>query len=71
MIFTKIAWLIGLALVATMTWLAFDGLTIVVPFLVTGFVLLLLVGGGNMIGGRSAPGRAHRTDGGSGGQGSG
>ena len=55
MIFTRIAWLAGLVLLALLCWLAIRGLTIVVPFLVTAFVLLVLVGGGNLLGGRSSP----------------
>ena len=61
MIFTRLAWLFGLLLLAFLCWLAIRGITIVVPFLVTAFVLVLLIGGGNVISGRSSssggPGR--------------
>ena len=61
MIFTRLAWLFGLLFFAALCWLAIRGLTIVVPFLVTGLVLILLVGGGNALSGRSSPpsGRGH------------
>ena len=55
MIFTRLAWLLGLALVAFVCWLAIRGLTIMVPLLVTALVLVLLIGGGAMIGGRPSP----------------
>ena len=59
MIFTKIAWVLGLMLLATMCWLAAMGFTPVVPFLVTAFALFALIGGGNLIGGRSSPYGGH------------
>jgi len=52
-IFTKIAWLGGLVVLALLCWLAVRGLTMVVPFLVTGVVLVVLIGGGNLIHGRT------------------
>lgn len=63
MIFTKIAWVFGLLVVATMCWLAIRGLSIVVPFLVTGLVLVVLVGGGNLLNGRSSPYGRDRSSG--------
>jgi len=67
MIFTRIAWVAGLLLLATMCWLAIQGLSTVVPLLVTGFVLVLLIGGGNFINGRSSPsGNGGRPPGGHG-----
>jgi hypothetical protein len=54
-IFTRIAWVAGLLLVVALCWLAIRGLTTVVPFLVTGLVLVILIGGGNVIHGRGAP----------------
>jgi hypothetical protein len=54
-IFTRLAWVLCLVLLAFLCWLGIRGLTIVVPFLVTAFVLLLLIGGGNVISGRSSP----------------
>ena len=53
MIFTRIAWVLGLALFAGMCWLAVDGFAPIVPFLVTAIALFVLVGGGNLIQGRS------------------
>ncbi len=70
MIFTRIAWVLGLAIFAAMCWLAVDGFKPVVPFLVTAVVLVALVGGGNVIGGRSSYGGgrgAQRRDPGAGG----
>jgi hypothetical protein len=71
-IFTRIALVIGLVLVATMCWLAATGFTPVVPVLVTAIALLVLVGGGNMIRGRSSPygGRRGQAPGGPEGSGS-
>jgi hypothetical protein len=60
-IFTRIAWLIGLALFATMCWMAIDGFSPVMPFLVTTIVIVVLVAGGNAIGGRSTPGGRSRA----------
>lgn len=59
MIFTRIAILAGLVLVGGMCWLAFSGFSPVYPILVTGVALLLLVGGGNLIGGRTPPRGGH------------
>jgi hypothetical protein len=60
-IFTRIAWVIGLALFATLCWMALDGFSPAVPLLVTAIVIVLLVAGGNVIGGRSTPGGPSRT----------
>jgi hypothetical protein len=60
-IFTRIAWVIGLALFATLCWMALDGFSPAVPLLVTTIVIVLLVAGGNLIGGRSTPGGGSRT----------
>jgi hypothetical protein len=54
-IFTRIAWVVGLALFATLCWMAIDGFSPAVPLLVTAIVIVVLVGGGNLIGGRSTP----------------
>ena len=54
MIFTRLAWLFGVLLLAFLCWLAIRGLTILVPLLVTAFVLVVLIGGGNLISGRSS-----------------
>ena len=56
MIFTRLAWILGLALLAAVCWLAIAGLSPAVPLLVTGAVLVVLVGGGNFLRGRSQPG---------------
>jgi hypothetical protein len=55
-IFTRIAWVIGLALFATLCWMAIDGFSPVVPLLLTTVVIVVLVAGGNVIGGRSSYG---------------
>jgi hypothetical protein len=55
MIFTRIAWVAGLALFAAMCWLAIVGFTPVVPLLVTAVALFVLVGGGNLVNGRTSP----------------
>lgn len=55
MIFTKVAWLAGWALLVFMCWLAIRGWTTIVPLLVTGFVLLVLIGGGNVLNARRSP----------------
>ena len=59
MIFTRAAWVLGVALVGFLCWLAFNGITQVVPLLVTAFALLALIGGGNFINGRSPPYGGH------------
>lgn len=56
MIFTRIAWVIGLALFATLCWMTIDGFSPGVPLLVTSVVIVVLIAGGNLIGGRSSPG---------------
>jgi hypothetical protein len=58
-IFTRIAMLMGLALVGAMCWLAASGFAPVYPFLVTAVVMILLVGGGNLIQGRTPPHGGH------------
>ena len=55
MIFTRIAMVVGFALVGVLCWLAAAGFGPVYPFLVTAAVMVLLVGGGNLIQGRSPP----------------
>ena len=58
MIFTRVAWILGLMVVAAMLWLAIIGFTPFVPILVTAVALLILVGGGNFLNGRSTPSRS-------------
>ncbi len=60
-IFTRIAWVIGLALFATLCWMTIDGFSPGVPLLVTTVVLVVLVAGGNLIGGRSSHGGRGRS----------
>jgi hypothetical protein len=55
-IFTRIAWVIGLALFATLCWMTVDGFSPGVPLLVTAVVIVVLIAGGNVIGGRSSYG---------------
>jgi len=63
-IFTRIALVLGLAIVCATLWLAIIGFTPAVPLLVTAVVLLVLIGGGNLINGRSSPygGRGGASD---------
>ncbi|MGH8996425.1 MAG: hypothetical protein ACRDYB_10420 [Acidimicrobiales bacterium] len=58
MIFTRISWVLGLMALAAMLWLAIIGLTPFIPILVTAIALLVLVGGGNFLNGRSTPSRS-------------
>jgi hypothetical protein len=58
MLFTRIAWILGLAALGGLFWLATIGFPPATPLLVTGVVLVLLVGGGNALRGRSTSGRA-------------
>jgi|GEM_PF-2645802 len=57
MVFTKIALAAGFLLLGFLIWLAIMGMTAVGEALVTLFALVLLVGGGNWISGRSPYGR--------------
>lgn len=62
MIFTRIAMVISVMLLGVLCWLAAAGFGPVYPFLVTAIVMVILVGGGNLIQGRSPPhggGRSH------------
>jgi len=51
--------LAGLVLVGGMCWLAASGFSPVYPFLVTALAMIVLVGGGNLIGGRTPPRGGH------------
>jgi hypothetical protein len=55
MIFTKVAWIAGLAVFAAMCWLAIIGFSPVVPLLITAIALFVLIGGGNLVNGRASP----------------
>ncbi len=59
MIFTRIATVLGMMLVGLMCWLAAAGFGPVYPFLITAIVMVVLVGGGNLIQGRSPPYGGH------------
>jgi hypothetical protein len=58
-IFTRIATVLGLMLVGLLCWLAAAGFGPVYPFLITAVVMVVLVGGGNLIQGRSPPYGGH------------
>jgi len=58
-IFTRIATVLGVMLVGLMCWLAAAGFGPVYPFLITAIVMVVLVGGGNLIQGRSPPYGGH------------
>jgi hypothetical protein len=60
-IFTRLAWVIGLALFATLCWMAIDGFSPADPLLVTAIVIVVLVAGGSLIGGRSTPSARNRA----------
>jgi hypothetical protein len=65
-IFTRIAWVLGLMFVGALCWLAAaTGFTPAIAFVVTAVALVALIGGGNLINGRSPPhgGRAGREPG--------
>lgn len=53
MTFTKVAIVVGLALLAVVIWLAVSGLGVAREGLVSLFALVLLVGGGNLLSGRA------------------
>ena len=55
MIVSKVAIGAGVAVLGLLCWLAAAGVTAVTVILVTGASLLLLVGGGNWLGGRGSP----------------
>lgn len=58
MIVTKLVIGLGVVLVGILCWLAVDGVAVAFEALVTGVALVILVGGGNWLGGRSSPPRA-------------
>ncbi len=58
MLFTRIAWLLGLAALGGLFWLAIIGFPPAAPLLITGVVLVGLVAGGSALRGRSSAGRA-------------
>jgi len=58
-IFTRIATVLAVMLVGLMCWLAAAGFGPVYPFLITAIVMVVLVGGGNLIQGRSPPYGGH------------
>jgi hypothetical protein len=62
-IFTRIAWVLGLMFVGALCWLAAaTGFTPAIAFVVTAFALVALIGGGNLINGRSPPYGGRRGD---------
>jgi hypothetical protein len=56
-IFTRIAWILGIAFFGFLCWLAFAGFTPAIALVVTAVVLFALVGGGNAMRGGSTAGR--------------
>jgi hypothetical protein len=62
---TKVAIGGGLVVLGLLCWLAAAGVTVLTPFLITGAALVVMVGGGNWLGGRTshrAPYRAGADD---------
>jgi hypothetical protein len=59
-IFTRIAWLLGVAFFGFLCWLALIGFTPAIALVVTAVILFALVGGGNALRGRSSYGGARR-----------
>lgn len=57
MIFTKVAVAGGIVLLGFLCWLAAVGVSAVREVLISVFALVVLVGGGNWLSGRSAHGR--------------
>jgi hypothetical protein len=55
-IFTRIAWVLGLAVFVGLCWLASIGFPPAAPLVVTAVVLVVLIGGGNLLRGRSPSG---------------
>jgi hypothetical protein len=51
---TKVAIGGGIAVVGLLCWLAATGVTVLVPLLVTAVALVVMVGGGNWLGGRTS-----------------
>jgi hypothetical protein len=62
MIFTKIALVLGVLVLGFVVWLALVGVHAVGEGLVTLVVLVLLVGGGNLLGGRHSYGARRTAD---------
>jgi hypothetical protein len=65
MIGTKVAIGGGIAVLGVLCWLAAAGVTVLVPLLVTAAALVVMVGGGNWLGGRTShrpPYRAEADD---------
>ncbi|HXQ18954.1 MAG TPA: hypothetical protein VN781_04930 [Acidimicrobiales bacterium] len=58
---TRLALVLGALVLAGLCVLAGIGFTAAIPVLVTVAVLVVLVGGGNLIAGRSSPPAAHRV----------
>jgi hypothetical protein len=54
MIVTKMAVVAGVVVLGLLCWLAAAGVTVLVPLLVTGAALVIMVGGGNWLGGRTS-----------------
>lgn len=58
MIVTKLAIGVGVVLVGVLCWLAIAGVAIAAELVITAVALVVLVGGGNWLGGRRSPPRA-------------
>ncbi len=61
MVFTRIARVLGLAVFAGLCWLASVGFPPAAPLVVTAVVLVVLIGGGNVLRGRSPSGGSGAT----------
>jgi hypothetical protein len=57
-IVTRLAIAVGVALIAGLCWLAVDGVALAAELLITAGALVVLVAGGNWLGGRRSPPRA-------------
>jgi len=60
---TKITIAAGVVLFGLLAWMAIDGVTFAAVLLITVGALVVLVGGGNWIGGRSSHGRGRQPPG--------
>lgn len=58
MIVTKLAIVVGILLFALLCWLAVDGMAIATELVITVGALVVLVGGGNWLSGRSSARRS-------------
>ncbi len=59
---TKLVIVVGVIVVGLLVWVSVDGFTAGAELLITAAVLLLLIAGGNLLGGSRHPARPHDPD---------